>query len=407
MIAHIAWRNVWRNKLRSLVVISAIALGLWGGIFSYAFMQGMGEQQVYSGIHTETGHIQLNEPKFLQNYDLQRHIEQSERVEEQIRQLPGVKGVCDRIELTAMTSTAYASRGIMLNGIDPQIYNGVSDLHEYLTEGNFFEVDNGGVNPIVIGQALAEKLHTDLSSRLVVTLQDYRGEISYASFKLVGIYRLHNTEFNEQMAFVRKQDLQKILRLPKGYVSTVSVLLDDTKQTKVIQGQIAKLFPNLQVQSWDELSPMLRMMSGTMTQMSLIFVFIILLALAFGIINTMLMAVMDRTREIGMLLSVGMNQKKIFTMIVLETLFLSLTGALAGLLMSIATVNYLGTSGVNLTAIAEGINALGYSERVYPQLDPGFAPQFAVMVIMIALLSSLFPAMRAIHLKPAEAVRGE
>lgn len=405
MIVQIAWRNVWRNKTRSLVVIIAIMLGLWGGVFSYAFMKGMAEQQVYSTIHNETGHIQINKPEFLLNHDLHVNLANSDELEKKIAAVPGVKGVTSSIQLTAITSTANTSAGVMINGIDTASFNKVSELGLSMTTGSFFRDDVH--NPIVIGAQLADKLHVGLHSRLVFTLQSYSGDITYFAFKVVGIYKLHNSDFNEQMVFVQKHDLQKAIGFPKDNVSVMNILLDNKDLTDAVVQKLKGMFPDLQVQSWLQLSPMMQIMSGTIDQMSLIFVFIILLALAFGIINTMLMAVMDRTREIGMLLSIGMNQRKVFTMIVLETVFLSLTGAVLGLVISVVTVNYFGAKGIDLSMIAEGINALGYSSHIYPQLDAGFYYDFALMVILIALFSSFFPARRAIKLKPADAVRGE
>ena len=137
----------------------------------------------------------------------------------------------------------------------------------------------------------------------------------------------------------------------------------------------------MQVQSWIQLSPMLQVLSGTMEEVTLIFVGIILIALAFGIINTMLMAVLDRTREIGMLLSIGMRPSKVFGMIMLETIFLSLTGAVTGVLASMATIAWFGQRGINLSFIAEGFNALGYSSIVYPALGVNFYIMLAIMVI--------------------------
>lgn len=404
-IIQIAWRNVWRNKLRSLVVIIAITLGLWGGIFSYAFMQGMGDQQIYSAIHTETGHIQVNKPNFLQNHDLKINIEDAEKTEHIIKNIPGVKGVSSSIQLTAIASTANSSAGVMINGIAPEQYTTISQLKDYLTEGTFFKEDV--YNPILIGEQLADKLHAKLNSRLVFTLQTYNGDISYFAFKVAGIYKLHNSEFNETQVFVRRKDLAKAIAFPADHVSAINVLLDNNDLTQKVTTEIQQKLPGMQVQNWKKLSPMIMLMSGTLNQMSLIFVFIILLALAFGIINTMLMAVLDRTREIGMLLSIGMNQKKVFSMIVFETLFLSFTGVVIGVVISMVSISYFGTSGIDLSVISAGINALGFSSHIYPKLDAGFYPKFSLMVILIALFSSVFPARRAIKLKPAEAVRGE
>ena len=152
---------------------------------------------------------------------------------------------------------------------------------------------------------------------------------------------------------------------------------------------------------------MLQVLSGTMMQMTLIFVAVILIALAFGIINTMLMAVLDRTREIGMLLSVGMRPSRVFGMVMLETVFLSLTGAVIGVALSVASIAWFGSRGINLSIVGEGFNALGYSSIVYPTLGVDFYVTLSVMVIVIAIIAGIFPARHAVRLKPAEAVRGD
>jgi ABC-type lipoprotein release transport system permease subunit len=404
MLTQIAWRNVWRNKTRSMVIVIAVALGLWGGIFSDAFMQGMTEQQIYSSIHTETGHIQLNQKGFLVNHDMQLNMPGADSITARLSKLPGVQAATSTIQLTSMASTSSGSAGIMINGIDPAAQEKVSNLNTLLTTGDYFKSDR--TNLIVIGQQLADKLHIKLHSRIVLTLQTTAGDIVYGAFKVAGIFRTHNSDFDKQMVFVRKKDLQALISFTPGAASLVTVLLHNTDDTKMVTAEIQKMFPELQVQPWMQLSPMLQILSSTVTQMTIIFVGIILIALAFGIVNTMLMAVLDRTHEIGMLLSIGMKPSKVFAMIILETIFLSLTGAAVGIALSVGTISWFGHTGINLSFIAEGINAFGYASIVYPSLGADFYLALSVMVVIIALIAGLFPARHAIRLKPAEALRG-
>lgn len=405
MLLQISWRNIWRNKTRSLVIIAAIALGLWGGIFSTAFMNGMAEQQIFSTIHTETGNIQLNAKNFLLNYDILQNIPNADSAVKTIEKISGVAGVSPRIQMMAMASTATSSTGIMINAVVPAKQKKVSNLYQSVTDGNYF--DSPEDNPIVIGQQLADKLHAKIHSRIVMTLQTTGGDITYGAFKVTGIFRTHNTDFDKLNVFVRRKDLQRLINFPENTVSAITVLLNNTDDTKSITTQLKKQFPNLQIQGWQQLSPMLQATSGTMEEFSLIFVGIVLIALAFGIINTMLMAVLDRTRELGMLMSIGMSPGKVFRMIVLETILLSLTGAAIGVLLSIGAIVYFGKAGINLSIIGEGVNALGYSSMVYPQLGIGFYVQLAILVIIISIIAGIFPALKAIRMNPAEAVRGE
>ena len=405
MLLRISWRNVWRNKTRSLVIIAAIALGLWGGVFSTGFMNGMAEQQIYSAIHTQTGHIQLNADGFLLNYDILKEVSQADSIAKSIQEVPGVAAVSPGIQMMAMAATATSSTGIMLHAVDPDRQRKVSDLFRSVIKGNYFGGDQK--YPIVIGQQLADKLHVKIKSRIIMTLQTAGGDITYGAFKVAGIYRTHDSEFDKQSVFVRRKDLQQLIGFPENAASVITVLLNDTDDTQAMVERLKKQFPDLQVQGWQQLSPMLLAMSGTMREFSLLFVGIVLIALAFGIVNTMLMAILDRTREIGMLRAIGMSPGKVFRMIVLETIFLSLTGAVIGVLLSLGTIQYFGRAGIDLSMIGAGINALGINSMVYPKLGVGFYIQLAVLVIIIAIIAGLFPALRAIRMNPAEAMRGE
>jgi len=405
MLIQIAWRNIWRNKTRSLVIVVAIAVGLWGGIFSDAFMQGMSEQQIHATIHTETGHIQLNEPDFLLNHDMKLHIQNADSIVSVIKELPEVKAVTSSIQQTAMASTASSSAGIMLNGIDPNTMQQVSDISHFLVQGDYFKGDRS--NQAVIGEHLADKLKVKLHSRIVLTLQTMAGDIVYSALKVEGIYRTHDSDFDKQMVFVQNSDFRPLINFPTKAASVITVLLHKKEETQNVAKMLKQHFPSMQLQTYIQLSPMLQMLSSIFVQMTIIFIGIILIALAFGIINTMLMAVMDRTREIGMLLSIGMKPSKVFGMILLETVFLSLTGGVAGVAISIGTVYWFGKTGINLSIIAEGFNALGFNSMVYPTLGTEFYLILTVMVIVIGIIAGLIPARRAIRLKPAEAVRGD
>jgi putative ABC transport system permease protein len=405
MLIKIAWRNVWRNRTRSLVILLAVALGLWGGIFSDAFMNGMAQQQVYSAIHTETGDLQLNQKGFLLNHDIQLRITNADSVVRVLRSNPSVAMAAPITQITAMASTASGSTGIMLNGVDPSVQAHISNLSQLLVEGNYFKGDEP--DQAVISQKLADKLHVKLHSRIVLTLQTFSGDITYGAFKVSGIYRTQNSDYDQQMVFVRDQDMKPLINFPSRDASLITVLLKKDGDADSTALKLSEKFPGIQVQTWIQLSPFLELLTGKTTLITFIFVGIILVALAFGIINTMLMAVLDRTREIGMLLSIGMKPSRVFGMIVLETIFLSVSGALAGIGLSVASIGWFGKTGINLSVIAEGFNALGYSSMVYPTMGLDFYVILSVMVIGIALVAGLFPAQRAIGLKPAEAVRGD
>jgi ABC-type antimicrobial peptide transport system permease subunit len=159
--------------------------------------------------------------------------------------------------------------------------------------------------------------------------------------------------------------------------------------------------------NWKEIVPDLAMMADMMQQVYALFMIIILAALAFGIVNTMLMAVLERTRELGMLAAIGMNRRRIFLMIMLESVFLSVVGGLAGMAVSGAVIAATAEKGINLTKYSEGFEAMGYSAHLFPSIDLQFFLTTTVLIVLTGVLSAVYPARKAIKLNPVEAIRGE
>ncbi len=409
MIFSIAWKNVWRNKLRSLIVISSIIIGLLGGIFYLAVAKGMVQQQVNSAIHNEISNIQLHHPEFLINDEIRYTIQNPDEKVGQIKKLAGISEVTSRITSPAMISSAITGTGIFIRGINVEKEQKITDIHSLLVDGTYF--DSPIKNQILIGEKLATKLKVKVKSKIVVTIQSVSGDILYAAFRVVGIYKTNNSNFDQTNVFVKKEDLVNILGFDKTKATEIAVLLSHNNLTDTTASKIKKMFSSeikaktIVVQTWDEISPVLKMMNEMTVQYSMIFVIIILVALSFGIINTMLMAIMERVREIGMLMAIGMNKSKVFFMILLETVFLSITGGFFGLAISWVIVQITATTGIDLSVIADGLNSMGYSSFLYPELEFDYYILIGVLVVVTAILASIMPARKALKFNPVEAVR--
>jgi ABC-type lipoprotein release transport system permease subunit len=409
MIWSIAWRNVWRNKLRSLIIMIAVAVGLSGGIIYYAFAKGLMEQRIESAISNEISNIQIHNPKYLLNEEIKFTIRDYENITSEINKIEGVKAVSNRIKVMGMASTAETGTGIMLNGIDPAIEKQVTKISEQLTEGKYIE-EKGRI-PIVIGQKLAKKLNIKLRSKIVITAANADGVITYGAFKVVGIYDTENDMFDEVNAFVRKKDLARMLGINLHSINEIAIALDKHEQTNQVFEMLNEKFSDkisqkeILIRPWNEIVPSLNAMIEMMDFFSYIFMIIILIALAFGIVNTMLMVVMERIKELGILKAVGMNNKKLFQMIMLETIFLSIIGGIFGLLFSYMFIQYFGYYGLNLAAFQEGYNSMGFSSIVYLQAEISFYIFTTILVIITAIVASIYPARKALKLNPAVAIR--
>lgn len=402
MLFVIAWRNVWRHKIRSLVVILSIATGLWAGVFMMAFSWGMYRQYVRESVETRLSHVQVHHPLFETNDRDLAYCYDNTALSRYLDSLPEVKAYCSRSIASGMVSSPTAAAGISAIGIHPLREQSVTGLAGTVIRGKY--LDSNGRNPILIGEKLALKLKAKLKSKLVITCQDSTGEIVAGAFRVCGIYKSKNTGLDELLVYVRNQDLSKITGTGPAIHET-AILLHSDENTEVFRNQVAAKFPELEFKTWRELSPELELVISSFNEFMYIFVGIILLALTFGIINTMLMAVMERVREIGMLMAIGMSKIRIFMMIMLETVFLTLLGGPLGLLAGYLTVYLSGQSGINLSMFSKGLEGYGFSSIVYPELDTYYYLPLTLMTLLTALFSAIYPAWRSVKLNPSESIR--
>jgi len=223
---------------------------------------------------------------------------------------------------------------------------------------------------------------------------------------VVGVYKTANSAFDGLNVYVRQSDIAPVANLNELQVNEIAVLLSSVKHDDEIASVIKSEYPDLSVETWDNIMPEAGMYSRTMNFYLLIFMVIILLALGFGIVNTMLMAVLERVKELGMLMAIGMNKKRVFSMIMLETVFLSLTGAVIGMVITYLIIWYTGRTGINFSAMyQEGLEAMGFSAHIFPKLSWDSFLQLTGLVILTGILASIYPARKALKLNPADALR--
>jgi len=473
MIWSISWKNVWRNKIRSLVVIVAFTFGIFGGVYMVAVFYGMIDSRVKLAIGNEASHIQVHHPSYLDNNELKYTIDDYQKYVDQIENIPEVKGVSPRIKILGMASTSGNASGVMINGIDVDRERQVTGIDESLVEGggSFFEED--GRKPIVIGEKLAKTLKLTyykitagdldrlsdkknmravlplldslrdksfrteadfekalsgllgkseaekysfhikaasikyrLKRRIVLSFQSLDGHIAYDAFRVIGIYKTGNSVFDGLNLFVRMSDITPVASLHSGQVNQLAILLTSVEHDDQVAGMVKDIMPGMDVQTWDEIMPEAGMYTSTMNYYLFIFMIIILLALGFGIVNTMLMAVLERIKELGMLMAIGMNKKRVFSMIMLETVFLGMTGAVIGMAISYGLIWYTGSTGLDLTSLyQEGFEAMGFSPMICPTIGWESFIQLIFLVVLTGVLAAIYPARKAMKLNPSEALR--
>ncbi len=402
----IAWRNVWRNKTRSLVIIIAISLGLIGGNFISSAYIGLMNQTIKETIEKQISHIQFHDPDFISDRELRYNIEDAHNIFDELLKHPKIKSVAARTKMDGMIASPYLSSGVTIIGVEPEWELKTTAFDEQIIEGTYFKED-GRLPSIVIGEELADKMQSRVGSRIVLTFHDVDGEMISATFRVEGIFRSVAAAYEMQNIFVETNDINRLIS-GEDKITEIAVLLKDHDKYREVAAGLSNKYTGIKVRHWDEIAPDIQFIVEY-TEMSMIAIIaVIMLGVSFGILNTILMSVLERVRELGMLMSIGMKRIKIFSMIVLETVFLSITGGVVGMVLSSLLIGYVHNTGLDLSAIGgEGLREFGFSPLIYPELNVSFYIQVTIVIVIFAILASIYPARKAIKLAPAQAVRQE
>lgn len=402
ILIKIAGRNIWRSKKRSLIIISAVSIGLWAGIFMMAFYNGMIEQRINSAIAGELSHIQLHNPELRKDYDIKYDIPKGKKILQTIHQNNQTKAAAGRIIIKGMIASASGSNGITINGIMPTEEQKLTNLSGKIIKGNYFNPKKN--NEIILSEKIRKKLKLDLNKKTILTFQDKEGNLASAAFRIAAIYKTINTPYDDSNVFVKITDIDSLAGIPNS-INEIAILLKNNQLLDENQNILKQKFPEIEVKTWKEIQPELGLTISVGDQMVYIFMGIILLALAFGIVNTMMMAVLERTREIGMLLALGMNKFKIFLMIVFETFFLILAGSPVGIGLALITITITQKTGIDFSQFSEVYSSFGYSSIIYPSLTLRQFSIIMILVLITATFSALLPARRALKLNPADSLK--
>lgn len=385
-----------------MVVIFSVIIGLWAALLMTSFSWGLYQGHIDDSIETYLSHLQIHHPLYQTEKSVEYVIPSGNEIAADIKKDPRVLASTTRVLVTGMVSSPTSVSGALICGVNPDEEFKVSTVATYITDGK--ALDNAKEHQILVGSKLAKKLKVKLKSKIVLTFQALNGDITSGSFRIAGIFKTQNAVLNEMNVYVNKREISNILGTGDG-IHEIAVLLKKEAESTALSTMLKNKYPNLQSQTWKELSPELRLIIDSFNQYMLIFIGIILLALMFGIINTMLMAVLERQREIGMLMAIGMNKTRLFFMIVYETSMLVFAGIPFGVLITYASVNYFGKKGIDISAFSEGLSAYGFRSKVYTYLEPSYYLSVVLLTVSCALVSSIYPAYRALQYKPVEAIR--
>jgi ABC-type lipoprotein release transport system permease subunit len=406
-----SWRNVWRNWRRTVIAVIAISLGL-ALILTFDGMLGGMDQALYGNtVKLQGGHVQIHAPGFREKANRMPLLPLADPgvLEEAALAQPEVAVVAQRIETGGMVSSREGTMAVVITGIEPEKeVPSVSLVAENVTQGRYLQGDDEDV--LLIGQGLSERLEVTVGDRVTLVGRATHEQMRRRTMTIVGIYDLGIGELEERMVYISLLEAQTLFDL-RDQATEVGIYLERVGQEPPVVERLQAALPGYEVDAWDTLDPTTKEMMELEDQIMGMFGLVILLIAGVGILNLMLMAVFERTREIGVLGAMGMKRWETMVLFLLEGVLIGLVGALVGSLLGGAISAYFGRVGLDFMAMYGGVELGEFSEligmlgdRLYFRIGLGVLVERALTVAVIAALASLYPAWQASRREPAEAL---
>jgi len=397
----LAFRNIGRNKTRSLLSILAVAVGMALLLLMAAVMEGEMRGALQSSMKLQSGHIQIRPASYDENkisLKWEDLIENPDQVIEKVKSLPQVTVATPRLMASAILTLSDQSKGVQVVGIDPAS-EANQPFRSGMVDGQFLQADDR--EGILIGQTLAEKLSLLVNDRVNLLMTTSNGDVDEQLFTVRGIYSTRIPSYDESTVFMPLAKAQAFTATA-NHASTIFVLLQTPEQAEpVAQALNSK---NFKVLTWREQNALITQFEDFAGIALIIFYLIVLGITATVVTNTLVMAVFERTREIGILAAIGMKGRGIMAQFLTEAALLATGGVIGGLLIGGALVAYFTVYGIYIGDY--GMTGLLFEDHIYAHLTLENTLTLTIVTYIITLVASLYPARLAARLEPVEALHG-
>lgn len=400
LLIALAWRNIWRNTRRTLIIVSAMAIGVWSMVIMVAFMRGISVQIVDDAIDNLTGHIQIHNKKYRDDPAVENSMPKLSADMIKILQQDEVASWSTRVRVPAVVSSERETTGVFVVGIDAAKEKDLSFIGHTIKQGRYLQ--DHGDKGIIIGKKLAERLETDIGKRIVLMSQKNHGGIADRGFRVVGLFDTKLESVETTFVFVDIKLLQEMLEIG-DVISEVGIKMNDISNIDLILKQLREQSDTLDIQPWNVLEPLVETRVKFGDGFAYIWYIIVFIAMGFGLINTLLMAIFERTREFGLFQALGLKSNFIIGQIFFESVFLLILAILLGNFISWLNVLFVG-DGVDVSHLAQGAQMAGLSNVIPLVVTPLDLLKANIVVIGLGMLASLYPAWRASRYVPVDAI---
>ncbi|MEP0202906.1 MAG: FtsX-like permease family protein [Halioglobus sp.] len=401
----LAWRNLWRHSRRTWLTVGAMVFCNVLLVFLISLQLGSYKMMIDNTLNAFTGHAQIQHAKYLDEQKMRQSVPDVAALAARVRARDGVAAASARAVAFALASSDERSFGIQISGVEPDFEPGVSSFPGLLSQGRYLSA--GAQDEIVIGTILAENLKVGVGDELTFLGSGLDGSFAAAVATVVGIVATGFDEADRGVAQVPLSWFQQVFAMGDHghavvmraqYIDAVPILVEQLRAS--LAGQSV-----LTVRDWDALQPGLRQAIASDMASAWFMYAVLIVLVAFSVLNTQLMSVLERTREFGVMLALGMHPSKLARLVGIETMLMSLLGLLFGVLLGAALTAYLSVVGFYYPGMEEMAARFNLPDRMYPEISVLSLFWGPLIVFVFALLAAVYPALRLYRLLPVAAMR--
>ena len=408
MLLQLAWRNIWRNKRRTLITIGAIAFAVFLASFMRSFQKGVWDTVIDGAVNQFFGYVQIHGNGYWEDQTIDNSIEFDDALAALPQKVNLIEDVVPRIESFALASSGNLTSGVLVLGVDPEKEQALTGIADKIIEGEYLTASDDAV---IIASGLAKKLSLGLQDTLVIISQGYHGVNAAGKYPIKGIFKFGLPDLNKRLLILPLQTAAKFYGA-EGRVTTLALKIDDRKTVPTAVADLkTHLIPieKFEVLEWQKLIPELVEARQLDEAGGYIVLGILYLLITFAIFGTILMMTKERSYEFGVLTAIGMRRSKLFSIIWLETIMVAMVGAVVGILMSIPLVYYFNIHPLDMAIMGEeavvAYEKMGIQSTLPTAFEFDIFFKQALVIFLVTSILALYPLITIMRLKPVKAMR--
>jgi len=403
MYLSLAWRNIWRNKRRSLIAMASVLFAVIIALAMRSMQLGSYHHLIENTVGFQTGYAQIHGRGFWDSQSIDDSFVLTDSLTRQAEQIRHVTRTTPRLETFTLISSGDITDGALVTGIDPAPENRFTHLKDRLVAGQYLLPEDQG---ILLASGLAEHLRVGLQDTVVLLGQGFHGITAAGKYGVAGLVEYPLPELNNRMAYLSLPEMQRLVGAP-GRATALAIMIDRQDRLPGVMKELKNQFGHrYEVMSWEQMLPGIVQSIEADNASGLIMLMIIYMVIGFGILGTVLMMTMERTREFGMMVAIGMKRGRLRLVAILESLMLTFVGVIAGTALGVPVLVYLYFHPIPLKGqVREMMISYGWEPVLPFSLDPMIFLWQALIVLVIALVAASYPVWRISRVDPVQALR--